>query len=239
MALPTDNVSDISDAEIVSETPAPAAPPAPASVAAPAAPEAPAAPPAPAVPSGSEIAPVTANAKLAQVAAEEGFEGMDFDGYGTFPMVSLKQGTFSCNEGWSLPDTFYGILQSTRKKSIYKNGLPDSDPNTDFFYTYDQITSVSGDMVEDLVAAWRAKGWTPVIKPYIDATITLVGGEHDGQVIILSVPKSSISRLSVHWANMKASGRPYSEIVTEVKKGPLTKSKGFEFTPILFSIYQQ
>jgi len=137
-----------------------------------------------------------------------GFEGLDFDGFGAFPMISLKQGTFSCSDGWSLPDPFYAVLMSSRKKFIYKNGLEEKDPNSDFFYSYDQVTAINGDLVEDRLREWRSKG-----------------------------PKTSISRLSAHWANMMATGKPIDSIVTKIGKGPLVKSKGFEFYPIQFEIY--
>jgi hypothetical protein len=167
-----------------------------------------------------------------------GFEGLDFDGFGAFPMVSLKQGTFSCSDGWTLPDPFYAVLMSSKKKWIYKNGLPDRDPETKFFYTYDQETTISGEAVEDVLAEWRAKGWKPVMKPYLDVAMRLVGGEHDGKVVALSVPKTSIGRVSAHWANMMASGKPIDQIITKIGKAALVKSKGFEFTPISFEIYQ-
>ena len=189
-------------------------------------------------PAGASVPATTGAAAIVAKAEEMGFEGLDLGGYGAFPMVSLKQGTFSCSDGWTLPDPFYAVLLSSKKKWLYTNGLPDSDPGKEIFYTYDQVVSISGEAVEDLVAAWRAKGQTPVIKNYLDVAMRLVGGEHDGTAVALSVPKTSIGRLSAHWANMMASGQPIENIVTKISKGPIVKTKKGEFIPIYFDIYR-
>jgi hypothetical protein len=190
------------------------------------------------VAAGTAVAKAGGSSALVQAAAESGFEGLDFDGYGTFPMVSLKQGTFTCSDGWSLSDPFYAVLMSSKKKFIYKNGLADNDPDSTFFYSYDQVSSVSGESVDSILTEWRARGWKPVLKPYLDVAMRLSGGEHDGTVVVLSVPKTSIGRLSAHWANMMATGKPIDSILTRIGKAPIVKAKGFEFTPISFDIYQ-
>jgi len=311
MGLPTGDVSQIEDANVVSETPAPNAPPAPpaavgapaaaapppppsavaapaapapaaapaapaappAAVAAPApAPSAPASPPpaavaapapaavaapapapAPAAAPAAEAPPAPANAlvdapaqtavatttgnPMVAAAAEQGFEGLDFDGFGAFPIISLKQGTFTSTDNWTLPDPFYAILQGSRKKFIYKNGLPDTDPDVQFFYTYDEVVAINGDSVEGILAEWKSKGWMFNKKPYLDVTMTLQGGEHQDKIVILSVPKTSISRLSAHWANMMATRKPLEAILTKIGKAPMVTSTKFDFTPIQFDVY--
>ena len=259
MALPTDDVNEI-PFDTTAEAPAAPVPPAPPSATA----EAPAAPVPPAPPAATAEAPaapvppahttgqVTANAQATtamaatpseakvQQAAAMGFEGLDFDGFGAYPIISLKNsGVFRTSDGWDLPDPFYAVILGSRKKFIYKNGLPDEDPDSSFFYTYDDKFSMSGESVEGILQTWGQKGWMPNKKPYLDVALRIVGGEHDGEAAILSVSKASISRFSAHWDNMMADGRPFSEIVTKIGKAPLVKVNRFEFYPISFSIYRE
>lgn len=135
------------------------------------------------------------NAIAAQL-AELGFDGVDFSGFGAFPIVSLQKETFRSTEGDVLGASFTGYVRGSRKKWIYKNGLIDQDPNSAFFYTYDDEQTIKGEAVSDVLQDWKSRGWRPMKSPYIELFVSLADGEKAGQIVALSIPKTSIQRFS-------------------------------------------
>jgi len=234
MALPTGDVTPIAPP-----------PPVEAAVTVPSVSIAPAAPAVPAVSQQTAVAPaeppVAASGMVGamQKAQELGFEGLDLSGFGAFPIVRLHRGSYNTRDGLNLGTTFYGFIQDggTKQKFVYNNGLPDRDPGRDYFYTYDQVTTVKGEPVSQILDTWRARGWTPQISPYLDTMIKVHGGEHDGTMIILSVPKSSRPRLSVHIGSIIMDDQLPSAVVTRFSIAGEVGSGATAFTPMEFSKY--
>lgn len=135
-------------------------------------------------------------AAIASELAELGFDGVDFTGFGVFPIVSLQKETFKSTEGDILGASFRGYVQGSRKKWIYKNGLIDQDPNSDFFYTYDDELTIKGEPIAEKLAGWKQRGWNYLKNPYVEVFIALAEGEKEGQIVALSIPKTSIQRYS-------------------------------------------
>lgn len=185
---------------------------------------------------------MTTAASSGQVAdslAAEGFNGLEF-GFGSFPTVSLQNdGKFASSDGWAERTEFDCIILSTVEKFIYKNGLAQGDPKEDFFYSYDGITTTSGEPVADKIAEWEANGWTAQKKKYLDAQAQMVGGDCDGELAVLSVPTSSIPRLSGYLATVQMKhGVTPSMAVTRVYCGDKVAKAKFPFYPWAFSFKQ-
>lgn len=228
---------------VVEPDPAPAAAPDPAPAVAPQPPAAAvntasAAVPANTVPANTvpAVAQVGGSSAIVQQASKDGFEGVDLDVFGVFPIVSLKDGEFQSTEGWSLGREFHMVMTAGRKKFAYKNGLPDSDPDSTMFYTYDSVHTTSGELVENVLKEWAEKGWRKEVSPYVDIMGTVHGGERDGSIILLSTPKTSIGRYSGHYMRLKATGRPFDQIITRIGKGEKFTVRNFDVTPYDFSI---
>lgn len=182
----------------------------------------------------------TISANLVAEAEQDGFEGLDFDSFGLYPIIALKEGEFMSSEGWSLGQEFDCYVLGSRKKTLYSNNLKDDDPDADVFYSYDGVTTTGTESVAERLAEWKEKGWRPVTKPYIDASVEIVGGEHDGELAIVSIPKTSIGRFTKLYTLLKRrhnqTGKPITEIKVHVGKGERVTTTAFPFTPFEFTI---
>lgn len=254
-SIPPTPPTPVAEVEVAAQPPqAPAAPAQAAPPPAPPAPAAPAyaqpvAPAAPAAPTQQAQVPVqhVPNAGIQAVPnpndpsamlASMGFEGVDLSGYGAFPVIRLHEGEYNSSDGaLVLGPQFDCIFLESKKKLFYKNGLPPGDPNEEFFYTYDDQFDTRERPVQQILQEWAARGWTaPQRKPYVDQMCRIVGGAHDGKIIILSIPKTSIQRWSSHLVNMVAAGKNPKADTTRVSKGPRVTNVTYPFTPMQFDI---
>ena len=166
-----------------------------------------------------------------------GFEGLNI-GFGSFPIVSLKnEGMFQSTEGWELGQAFDCILMGSKEKFIVKNGQ--AEPNDAFFYTYDKMYQVSGKPCADTINEWRAKGWVEQWSPYLDVAVQLVGGDHDSELVILSIPKASINKYSGYTTGlwMKDKLLP-TQVLTRCYRGDKVTRVKFPFYPWNFTKMQ-
>ena len=167
--------------------------------------------------------------------AEDGFEGVDLTGFGAFPIIALNDGQFVATEGWELGESFEGVMVGSRNKFIFKNGTKDVD-DEEFFYSYDGVLDTQGGEVVERLNAWKALGYTPVRKPYVDISVILTGEDHAGEFCLLSVPKTSISRWSGYLVKLglQHKGKKPQEVVTRFGKAKKVGSGTRSFTPISF-----
>jgi hypothetical protein len=171
--------------------------------------------------------------------ADEGFEGLDI-GFGSFPIVRLTDKNFSTNDGDSLGETFLCIMHATRTKWLYK--AEDSNECDEFVYSYDQETTTSGNKtIDEVTAEWAAQGYdNPVWKKYLDITAQRVdyNTKQIGEVVILSVPKTSVARLTGYITTLKLGRRMSpSEVVTQVYAGQKVTAAKKPFYPWAFKAY--
>lgn len=179
---------------------------------------------------------VNSSATTQQQLEDMGFEGLNF-GFGSFPIISLQnEGHFESSEGGSLDQEFYCVLGASKNKFIYKNNAQGKDE--DFCYSYDQEFAVSGERLDDIIAAWKANGYTFEKKPYLDVQATLrTNDEDDGTLILLSVPKTSIPRFSGYVATQMAQGKVPSSYMTRVYMGDKVTKVKHPFYPWAFKFY--
>lgn len=187
----------------------------------------------------------TGSSVLIQQMAEDGMEGMDL-GFGAFPIITLgNDGEFSCRDLPHLPiKGFECIIHQSKQKFVWKNGLEDKDPKSDFFYSEysptfapdaPRVTAAGKDM-EEILAEWKAQGWVPVHKKYLDVVVTIVGGDCDGEMAVLSIPPASVTRLSGVIALAKMKHRLLQDqFVTSVSIGPKIQKGVTVYRPWAFS----
>ena len=170
---------------------------------------------------------------LSAIAAEDGFEGLEFDSYGVFPVVKLDQGEFQTSEGESFGQEFYCTMVRSRPKFLYRTDLPRESADNEVVYSYDNVTTTTGVPLATVFSAWREKGKQPAATPsrYLEVTATL---NSDGRLILLSVPQQSIGNLSSYWAQLKFAQKDVRDTVTRVFRGKKVERVKNPFFPWAF-----
>lgn len=131
--------------------------------------------------------------------AELGYEGLELSGM-SFDRVKLHEGTFKLGaEEFDLGSSFDCSVLSSRRLYVVRQHTG-QDAKT--FYSYDSkgLTNIDGDSAEETLKEWAEEGYeTPDIKCYLEAVVTLVNrdDEHDGNIVVLSVPPASRKKLGV------------------------------------------
>jgi len=168
--------------------------------------------------------------------AEDGFEGLDL-GFGAFPIVVLQNtGDFTSSEGAEFGTEFDCIVMNSREKFICKNTKADKDEE-DFFYSYDKESATNGEPATKRIGEWAEKGWGYEWKPYLDVAAQLVGGEYDGELVMFSIPKTSIARFSGYLATVKMKAQvPPSGVITRVYRGDKITKVKYPFFPWAFKM---
>lgn len=162
----------------------------------------------------------------------EGFQGLEL-GFGAFPMITLPgEGIFQHADIGDMGTEFEVVIYSTRAKWIFKTL---EKQGAEFVYTYDGTRTLKGTLVENQIKAWEAAGRQWEQKKYLDAMATIVGGDLDGEYVLLSIPPASITRLSGFLAIQQQIGLKPSQFVTRVSRGPKIKAGGAVFYPWAFS----
>lgn len=167
----------------------------------------------------------------------DGFAGLDF-GFGSFPVVSLQNtGQFESSEGGSLGNDFYATILGSVPKWIYKNDQ--KGPAEEFFYTFDRQFSMAGEPIEDILLKWKGKGWKHEVKKYLDVQAQMVTQDEDnGTLVLLSIPPTSITKLSGYMATVKGRhGKKVQEVVTHITLGEKVTKTQYPFHPWAFTYH--
>lgn len=215
-------VAAVPEAPVAPLAPVPAAPPAPM----------PTQELMPAASSKEMTAVVPGGGAMVDALAALGFTGLDF-GFGSLPIVSLDQGTFKMNDGTELGEEFYCQIQQSRPKYLFKTALDQKDPRHALCYSYDGLTDTKGASVKDQVDAWARMGVAHEMKTYTEAFVILTNQD----VVLLSVPPTSIKRFSATIAKIYGRGLPLTETWVKVSKGPKVTNVAVPFIPWAFEIY--
>lgn len=169
--------------------------------------------------------------------ADEGFHGLTV-GPGAFPQITLQnEGEFHSSEGWEMGTEFLCQVMGSREKYIVKNTKCEQR-DEDFVYTYDQKTNVnSGEPIERTLKEWADNGWGYEVKPYLEVSAMLLDGDHEGELVLLSIPPSGISRFSGYCVRLEFKGKNPADVVTRVfVGGKVDRGKGKQsFYPWAFA----
>lgn len=179
------------------------------------------------------VAPASGSGGAVAALAADGFAGVDI-GFGTFPQVVLvNEGHFESSEGWMMGEEFNCLLMGSTVKFILKN-TKCLKKEEDFAYSYDKINDVNGTPLQDYIDKWDAEGWGFEYKEYREVPAQVVGGDWDGELIVLSIPTSSIKRFNGHLVRSKMRGKSVSEVTTKICVGDKITNVDYPFYPWAF-----
>lgn len=173
--------------------------------------------------------------------AEQGLEGLELDGF-SFPTIMLpSEGFFKLkdDEDSNLGTSVNVQVMGTRPRFVVK---VNDDDDAEFFMSYDPKghTKTDGTSAEAELAQWAADSgednYRPVVKKYLDVTVTVLDGELEGEMAMLQVPGTSGSRLTGVFLKMKMRGIAYGDGVITAKVGKKVKKGSSAFYPWAFSL---
>jgi hypothetical protein len=164
------------------------------------------------------------------IAAQQGFDDLDFTQFGIWPIVSLDRGEFKVSTGGSLGSQFYCKIQQKRKKTLYSNGIPYGREGSKAVYSYDGETT-NGKPLQPIVAEWQ----TVERREYLELVCRL----QDDRIILLSVPPQSISRFVAFVADTITSQVLVAEAWCRVYKGDRVEKAKVPFDPINFELVRE
>ena len=172
------------------------------------------------------------NMTFEQIALAQGIVGLEFDQYGVLPICSLNKEAFKLSDGTSLGTEFVCVIQEVKPKYLFKTAVEDKDPRNAVTYSYDKQTS-NGKPLQPILDGWAKQGMGYEIRNYLEATCVL----DDNRIILLSIPRQSISRLTSHVITITVSKRLLSQVKTRVFIGPEVTKVRMPFSPIAFEVY--
>jgi hypothetical protein len=162
--------------------------------------------------------------------ANQGYEGVGIT-YGTFPQIALQNtGKFESSEGWEMGEEFKALLMGAKIKWIVKNTKCEKR-DEDLVFSYDKVTDVNQKPVAETIAHWAEQGWGFEYKEYREVPAEVVGGDWDGEMVILSIPSTSIRRLNRHLIRSARKGVDLAEIPTQVAVGAQITNVDYPFFP--------
>lgn len=168
--------------------------------------------------------------------AEQGMEGLEVT-YGAYPVVRLiNEGVFETHDGEALGKEFLCILQASKPKFIYKAvGTPKGEEK--FAYTFDHEYTAAGEPLHNLLQSWLEQGYTHEVKKYLDVLAVMMG-EREGEEVLLSIPKTSIGRLTRYLGLIERKHQClFNECITRVACGEKIKSVQHPFYPWSFEFH--
>lgn len=171
--------------------------------------------------------------------ADGGFDELDGEvGFGSFPMLVLDKGEFTCEE-----HTFSElavIFCSTREKWFHKAEA--SNETRPMTYSYDGIHGMDGRPLEDHFAEWEEAGYDRsgfIKNKYreVAARVIDTGTDLDDRMVILSVSPTGIPKLAGYNTYLKSLGLDIRHVVTKLSRGAkqTNKKNGSTWYPWNFS----
>lgn len=182
-------------------------------------------------------------AQFSSSMAEAGFEGMELTGM-SFDRIKLHEGQFLLGtDDTELGQEFDCVIHGTRTNYIVRQS---TDNDAEMFYSYDPKgqTFSDGTSAAEKLAEWLDDGYgtedAPLdIRPYMEATAVLINrdDEHDGTMVMLSIPPASKARLAgaSAQAQMRFRALP-NEVITRCQVGKKVGEGQKAFRPWVFKV---
>lgn len=173
----------------------------------------------------TEVATAPAASGMTINAPIAGFEDVDDDiGYGSYPVLKLDGKDFMC-EGETY-ETVDVVLLEQRNKFLYKARPGKQDEEVPVAYSYDERTTVTGRPLTELFAEWQdagemEEGASPIVAKYkeVVAEVRNTGTELDGELVLLSVPPASRSRLAGYIKKLAMKRMVPQSVITRCQPG--------------------
>lgn len=178
-----------------------------------------------------------------QEQAEQGFEDLEVGAF-SFDRVKLHEGTFKLgSDEQDIGSKIQFVALSTRASYVVKR---DSGEDAPMFYSNsaDGSTKTDGSSAKETLDEWLEDGYGTkdqplVISKYLEVTAELVapGEDHDGAVVNLSIPPSSLQRFGgmTLMANRRFNA-PLSMVVCEATVGAKIGEGKKSFRPWNFRV---
>jgi len=164
--------------------------------------------------------------------AADGFEGMEVGFYSFMTVKIAPEGHFQNAEKEDLGKSLKVNLLESKAKYSY---TPSNDDEKVEF-SYDQVTNTKGEQLAPIFNEWRAEGSEVNERKGVDIMAEVVEGELEGEIVILSVSKSGIAKITGHMGKLRRKGIDYRDVVTEVSVGTKVTSTKFDFYPWKFAL---
>ena len=190
------------------------------------------------------------SSNVLQDLSQDGFEGLKL-GFGAFPGIVLpSEGRFKVNgEEKFLGESFTGVIQGTKAKWIVKVDTTDKDKEK-YVYTYSDprdpnSLTTGGTKVVDFIADQEAAGLRCKVKDYVDVLFELAevedksGALAAGDLVMLSIPDTSIKRLSGYMVQLGMKKKGPRDVVTRVSVGAKVTSVANAYYPWSFKEEKQ
>jgi hypothetical protein len=168
--------------------------------------------------------------------ASEGFAGLELS-YRSYTSVKLDGNVFVTSEDVELEGkSFQTHLMGSKPRWAYLDSKEREGATC--IFSVDQVFATDGTPLADTIAEWKAEGKPVIIKNFVDLTVEVLSGELEGEIVVLSIPTSSIPRLTGHMGRLKYRGVDAREAVTEVSvaKRVTMKGSGDTFYPWDFKL---
>jgi hypothetical protein len=172
----------------------------------------------------------------------DGFEDLDDEiGFGSFPILTLSNGTFNIGDE-DIGKEVSVILQQSRRKHLYKEGGVE---DTEYVvYSYDEVNDMGGKPLDAIFAEWAEEGVDVSKiehKKYSEAVGLIISDKHKGELVLLSVPPASIKRFAGYRSELKVIRKAQpQQVVTRLVVGPVIKaSNGKKFNPWQFKFVRR
>lgn len=180
---------------------------------------------------------VRGNVSAMNELAQEGFEGLELD-FSSFTGIVLNGGNFE-NAGTKQPlrsREFFVKVTRTRSKWAWKSNH-DNDKDKVVVYSYDENAANDPDSkVAAAIAEWKKEGKNVgEIKRYLEVWAFMVDCPEDadlnGCLVSMSIPPTSIGRMSGYLFTLKNLKKNLSDVTTRVSTGTKVTNVDFPFTP--------
>lgn len=185
-----------------------------------------------------------AMAQFTQDQANQGFEGLELSGM-SFDRIKLHEGQFKLgSEETELGTDINVVIHSTRKIFVVRQS---DDNDAESFYSYDPkgATFTDGSSAQAKLEDWMDDGYgtaeSPLdIREYLEAMATMVNrdDEHEGTMVMLSIPPASKSRLAgvAAQAFTRFKGANLGQVVTQCSVGKKIGEGQKAFRPWVFKV---
>jgi len=171
---------------------------------------------------------------------EAGFGGLDY-GFGAYAIISLQnEGMFEDSNDDSFGKEFKGIILESRDKYVFNNTKCEKKDEV-AVYSYDGVMDANTDQpIQKTIEEWAEKGWGFERRPYTEVTVDLVEGPRAGEIVLLSLPKTSRTKFTGY---INTNARRFrllpSQYITQFSVGDKVTSTPFPFFPWKFTFVKE
>lgn len=163
--------------------------------------------------------------------SDGGFDQLE-TGYGSFSHITLQTSVFEL-DGETMGSEFEANLSQSRPIYVFRDRKA-SDNSARVVYSYDKVTSNSGEPLAPIFQQWRNEGYDePLMETRTEAVALVLSGPFAGQIALCSIPKTGTEKLAGYRIILeRTKGRKIPDVITRVFAGsPVKLKSGGNFIP--------